>query len=164
MMGPGCRAVPPTHPGYKLSTPPYPSSDLWWSQPSTPLPPPKHTLSFTLTHFQVLRLLSSPGGGRDTVSDPGRQSSRQPKGGSCSEGKGRRLRGGPGGGQTGQQPPASPRRETSPVLGSPRPAPHILPERQAGLGTSHPQASPQGNHAPHLRFTSSSFPTHTVND
>ena len=161
--------MPPTHPGYKLSTPPHPSSDLRWSQPSPPHPhpppphPPPHTLAFTLTHFQVLRLLFSPGRGWDTVSDPGRQNSRQPRGGGCSEGKGRRLRGGQGGSQTGQQPPPSPRKETSPLLRSPRPAPHTLPKRQAGLGTSHPQASPQDNHAPHLRFTSS-VPTHRVKD
>ena len=122
-----------------------------------------HGLGSCISHFQVLRLLFSPGRGWDTVSDPGRQNSRQPRGGGCSEGKGRRLRGGQGGSQTGQQPPPSPRKETSPLLRSPRPAPHTLPKRQAGLGTSHPQASPQDNHAPHLRFTSS-FPTHRVKD
>lgn len=140
--------MPPTHPGYKLSTPPYPSSDLWWSQPSTPLPPSTHTLSFTLTHFQVLRLLSSPGEGRDAVSDPERQSSRQPRGGGCSEGKGRRLRGGLGGGQTGQQPPPSPTQGDPSPLRVPTPCtPHS--SREAGRpGDIAPSGLPPGQPRP----------------
>ena len=70
--------MPPTHPGYKLSTPPH--AALICDGPST-AHTHTHTLALTLTHFQLLRLQSSPGRGRDTVSEPERQSGRQPRGG-----------------------------------------------------------------------------------